>query len=162
MAVIVRPAVMSESAILTEISFKSKHYWDYPEAYFKVWQAELTITPAYIQNNLVYAAERDGEIIGYAAIVQVKVDFLAGKVFVQKGFWLEHIFVIPEAIGKGVGSALLNYIKSECRKMRISTLLIFADPNARGFYDKAGASYQGESPSSIEGRMVSLYELEIK
>jgi GNAT superfamily N-acetyltransferase len=159
--IIIRSALMSESAVLTEISFRSKHYWNYPEEYFKVWQEELTITPAYIKNNIVYVAEKYGQVIGYASLVEVKADFWAGKVFVQKGFWLEHIFIIPAAIGTGVGSKLLKKITAQCSEMAITTIRIFVDPHARGFYDKLGARYIGESPSSIEGRAVSLYELHI-
>lgn len=77
----------------------------------------MTITPQYIDDNMV---------------------------FVKKGFWVEHIFIDPGFIGKG-----------------ISCLYIFSDPYAVGFYDNIGANYCGESPSSIEGRTVALYQLKI-
>jgi len=111
----IRPAVVSDSEALTNISFSAKRYWNYPEEYFKVWKAELTITPAYIQNNKVYVAEVEGQTVGYFSLVKVEDDFWAGKVFVTKGF-----------------------------------------------YNKIGARYLAESPSSIDGRMVSLFELVMK
>ena len=42
-------------------------------------------------------------------------------------------------------------------KWGVSELRIFADPNAKGFYEKMGAEYLEERPSSIEGRTVSLF-----
>ncbi|MDQ7096703.1 GNAT family N-acetyltransferase [Desulfosporosinus sp. PR] len=157
----IRQAKPAESAVLTSLSFASKRYWNYPEAYFAVWEKELTIAPEYIHNNIVYVAEIKGNISGYLSIVEVKEDFWAGSVFVRKGLWLEHIFILPELIGKGIGSHLMAFALDICRKRAIDRLLIFSDPNAKGFYDKLGARFIEDSPSSIEGRTVLLYELEL-
>ena len=165
MKVIIRKAYPEESDILTDISFTSKRYWSYPEEYFEVWKDELTITPGYIQKNLVKIAEYDGEegkILGYYSIIKNDKDFWAGKVFVMKGYWLEHIFIRPEFIGKGIGTQLIKDVKKTSKKLEIEKIYIFSDPNAKGFYDKIGADYIKESPSSIEGRTVSLFEMKIK
>lgn len=47
----IRKAKPTECETLTDLSFRSKRYWNYPDAYFKVWEKELTITQAYISNN---------------------------------------------------------------------------------------------------------------
>lgn len=159
--IIIRPAKDTESGVLTNISFESKKYWNYPKAYFDVWRPELTITSDYINTNIVFVAEVDEKVVGYFSIVEVKEDFLAGQVMVSKGFWLEHIFILPEFIGQGIGTDLIANAKDICAKTNIDHLYIFSDPNAKGFYDKIGAKYINESPSSIEGRTVSLFELEI-
>lgn len=159
MDVIIRDGFKNDSDVLTAISFASKGHWNYPKEYFKVWKDELTITPAYIKKNRIYVAEKDEQVIGYLSLVEVKKDYWAGKVFVKKGFWLEHIFILPEYIGKGVGSRLLTMLKIKCKELHIEKVNIFSDPNATGFYDKMGARYLGESPSSIAGRTVPLYEL---
>ncbi|WHH61579.1 GNAT family N-acetyltransferase [Petroclostridium sp. X23] len=67
----------------------------------------------------------------------------------------------PQYIGIGIGKKLMHYASAVCKEKGISCLNIFSDPNARGFYDKLGAKYMGESPSSIENRTVSLYEYNI-
>lgn len=157
MDVIIREALPSENEILTNISFASKRYWNYPENYFKVWEDELTISEKYISENVVYVAEAKGAVAAYYSIVEVEADFWAGKTFVQKGFWLEHMFVIPEFIGRGIGKELYAHAKQYCRQNDIAQLMIFADPNAKGFYEKMGVQYQKECPSSIEGRNVSLF-----
>jgi hypothetical protein len=48
MSLSVREASPSEGKILTDISFASKQYWNYPNEYFEIWKDELTISPAYI------------------------------------------------------------------------------------------------------------------
>lgn len=161
MNLIIREAQYTESKALTDISFASKRFWNYPDEYMDIWENELTITPSYIDQNLVFVAEVDATLVGYFSIVEIQEDFLAGNVFVGKGFWLEHIFIKPEFIGKKIGAELIAFLKELCKKREIERLFIFSDPNAKGFYDKVGAKYIEESPSSIEGRTVSLYELAI-
>jgi len=162
MKVIIRKAFPEESEVLTQISFASKHIWNYPEEYFEVWKNELTITPEYIQKNIVTIAESDHKILGYYSIVKNEQDFWAGKIFVMKGYWLEHIFIRPEFIKKGVGTQLIRNVQKTCKEHGIERIYIFSDPNAKGFYEKTGAEYIKESPSSIEGRTVSLFEMKIK
>jgi len=161
MNIVIRPATINDDEVLTNISFASKRYWKYPEQYIEVWKDELTITPSYILKNTVHVAEVTGQVAGYFSLVEVKEDFWAGKVFVNKGIWLEHIFVLPEYIGKGIGSKLIAVLRTKCKEMKIDKVNIFSDPHAKGFYDKLGACYIGEALSSIKGRTVSLYELHI-
>lgn len=156
---IIRPADVSDCGALTLLSFASKRYWNYPETYYEAWKNELTVTPEYIKSNSVFAAHRHNIIIGYFAITEVKEDFYAGSVFVQKGFWLEHFFIAPDYIRKGVGARLLEFAVSYCRGNGINRLLIFSDPHAAGFYERFGAKFLYDSPSSIEGRTVPVYEL---
>jgi GNAT superfamily N-acetyltransferase len=157
MKVSIRKAKPEEHEILTQISFAAKKYWNYPQEYFDVWKDELTISEDYVNNNTVFVAEADGEPAAYYSLVEVKQEFIAGKTKVEKGFWLEHMFVLPEFIGKGVGRIMYAHMKEQCRARDISKVRIFADPNAKGFYERMGAQYIEERPSSIEGRTVSLY-----
>lgn len=164
MDVIIRNAETGEAETLTELSFASKAIWNYPAEYFEVWKDELTITPDYIAQNKVFVAENAAfgcgqRIIGYLSITKVENDFFAGKVFVSQGYWLEHLFIHPDFIGKGIGRKLVNFAKDFCCKNGIRCLRIFSDPHAGGFYEKIGAGFIGESPSSIEGRNVQTYEL---
>jgi GNAT superfamily N-acetyltransferase len=161
MKLIIRKATPEESDELTDISFASKRFWNYPENYFKIWRDELTITAEYIRENIVNVAECGGEILGYYSIVKIENDFLAGKVLVSKGYWLEHIFIKPNFIGWGIGSELIRHLRKTCTKLGVKKVYVFSDPNAKGFYDKVGAEYIKESPSSIEGRTVSLFQLAI-
>ena len=157
MEVNIRRAKPSEHVWLTGISFAAKGYWDYSNEYFDIWKDELIISAAYIEDNTVFVAVADGVVVAYYSIVQVERDFYSGETKVTKGFWLEHMFVLPEHIGKGAGKAMYAHAMQFCRDNGIDALKIFADPNAAGFYEKQGAQYMKECPSSIAGRSVSLF-----
>jgi len=157
----IRRAKKDENNILTEISFASKHYWNYPEEYFEIWKGELTISESYIGENRVFVAEYNDIVIGYFSIIEVREDFWAGTVFVKQGFWLEHIFIMPDYIKKGTGSKLIKFATKYCKENNIELLNIFSDPNAKGFYENIGAKYISEYESSIANRTVSLYEYTI-
>lgn len=77
MTLVIREAKDIESDILTSISFVSKRYWNYPEEYLNIWEKELTITPKYIHENIVFVAEVDDMVVGYFSIVEIKEDFWA-------------------------------------------------------------------------------------
>ncbi len=154
----IQPAVSSEAQMLTDIAFAAKRYWDYPQSYFDIWTDELTITPEYIKKNKVFTVKIDNRIVGFCSIREVEEDSYIGEIFVNKGFWLDHLFIDPEYIGMGVGNQLMDYVNFYCKDRRISNLFIFSDPFAKGFYDKVGAKYVRESPSSIPGRTLPVYE----
>jgi GNAT superfamily N-acetyltransferase len=161
MEITIRPAAEADSVALTDIAFAAKRHWNYPPEYIDKWRHELTITPAYIRANTVRVAEAGGRPVGFGALVRVEAGFRVGQTFVAKGYWLDHIFLLPAYIGRGIGSRLVADLTQQCRQRRIGKIHIFADPHARGFYDKLGAVYQGEFPSSIPGRTVPKYILEI-
>ena len=156
---VIKRAEKSDHILLSDIAFTAKRYWKYPEKYFNIWQKELTITPGYIFENIVYKSVFQGKITGFYSIVENKNDYNKGNIFVQKGFWLEHRFVLPSFHKKGIGRELINHAKSVCIRKDIDRLLIFVDPYAKGFYEKIGAEYLYDSPSSIQGRNIPVYLL---
>ena len=161
MELTIRRALATDALFLTSISFGAKRYWNYPEEYFEVWHDELTITEDYIEQNIVYVAQKKDTIIGYFSIVEVNQEHWNGEVFISQGYWLDHIYIRPAYIRSGIGTELMEYAQEYCRENGIEKLYIFSDPFANGFYEKLGATYIKESPSSIENRTVSLYEYRI-
>lgn len=159
---IIRPAAALDAETLTAIAFASKRYWNYPESYFSVWKDELTITTEYIEKNRVFIAEQEQRPVAFYSVVEVSQDLQLGEVFVPKGHWLDHMFVLPEFIGRGLGRRLMQHAVSLCREIDVEKLFIFSDPYARGFYDRMGALYIKEVSSSIAGRTVSLFTVSIK
>jgi GNAT superfamily N-acetyltransferase len=152
-------AKQSDHQILTNISFSAKMHWDYPDHYFDLWKNELTITEEYIEQNIVYKANYNEIVIGFYSIIENKSDFYTNGIFIQKGFWLEHIFIVPEYHGNGVGRLLINHARYISNEKGISNLMIFVDPYARGFYEKIGAQYLFDSKSSVPGRLIPVYNL---
>jgi maltose O-acetyltransferase len=119
----IRKALAEDAQELTRIAFAAKSYWNYPEAYYKVWEAELTISPDYIRNNDVYlVSEDDGGIIGFYSVVEWKGDT-----------YLDHNFIDPRFLKQGIGSNLMKHLIEMQREKGIRIINILVDPNAAGF-----------------------------
>ncbi len=148
----IRPAKQNEANILTKISFLSKGYWNYPQEYFEIWNNELTINPGYIEKNDVYVYENGGAVVGYYSIVELSEDIDISGIKIGKGFWLEHMFIEPLHIGKGIGSKMFHHLRKLCGEEGIIELGILSDPKSKGFYEKMGCQYVKELPSTIKNR----------
>ena len=120
--------------------------------YFKIWKNELTISPGYIEKNTLWVYEMDRVAVGYYAVVHLAEDIEVTGIKLPKGFWLEHMFVDPRFIGKGLGSTMFHHLRDWCGKTGTSELGILADPHARGFYENMGCRYVRDFPSTIEKR----------
>jgi chorismate mutase/GNAT superfamily N-acetyltransferase len=70
----------------------------------------------------VWVAEREGELVGYAMLTSA---------------WLEHLFVRPGATGRGVGSLLLDLVKS-LRPDGFSLWVFESNVAAQRFYRRHG------------------------
>jgi maltose O-acetyltransferase len=152
----IRRAEKNEAQLLTDLSFRSKAYWGYPESYFQIWKDELTLTAAYIEKNDVFVFETEERIAGYYSMVKLDADLEISGIRLEKGFWLEHMFVLPDHIGRKIGSHLFKDLADRCEEKGIAQLKILADPNARVFYEKMGCRYHRDVPSTIKGRTTPL------
>jgi GNAT superfamily N-acetyltransferase len=155
----IRPAARQDAEILTRISFASKGYWGYPDSYFDIWAKELTVDANYIETNDVMVFQQGSAVVGYYSIVTLANDLELSGVILEKGVWLEHMFITPECIGKGIGTQLFAHLHARCKKLRINRLSLLADPHACGFYEKMGCEYKRECPSSIKNRTTPLLVL---
>ncbi|MCG8633737.1 MAG: GNAT family N-acetyltransferase [Desulfobacterales bacterium] len=154
----IRRAKNTENKFLTSLSFDSKRYWNYPEAYFKIWKTELTITQDYIWENDVFVYEKNQRILGYYSVVDLKSDLTVSDILIEAGTWLEHIFISPESIQKGIGTKLFLDCVKLCQSKEVDTLKILADPNSSGFYEKMRCQFIKDYPSTIEGRTTPYFE----
>lgn len=152
-------AITQDASTLTEIAFAAKRQWNYPEHYYEIWKNELTITPEYILGNRVYVAKIQSRSIGFYSITENLDDFYSDDVLIKKGYWLEHIFVLPDYQRQGIGVNLVEHAKSICRGSGIQSLHIFVDPFSRTFYDKIKAVYLYDSRSSVPDRDIPVYKL---
>lgn len=155
----IRPAKKEEAEILTKISYKSKRYWNYPQEYFDIWKNELTISPEYIEKNEVFVFELSAAVVGYYSLVELPEDIEVSGITIKKGFWLEHMFIEPENIGKGIGTKMFDHLNKRCLLKDMNELGILADPNSRGFYEKMGCIYICDYPSTIKYRTTPYLQL---
>ena len=147
---LIRAATPAEATTLTEIALKAKRHWGYPEHWIQHWQEDLTISSDFISNNEVYVAEREGEVVGFYALVVA-----------DQRAELEHMWVAPPHIGTGVGKELFVHAMQKAAGENVSAIEISSDPNAEGFYEKMGARRISEDSSEIEGQERTLPRLTI-
>ncbi len=146
----VSPSKLSEGEALTSIALLSKGSWGYPDEYLQLWKDELTITGAYIDAHVVWCAEQGGTVVGFYSLTQV-----------AEGLELDFLYLLPDHMGQGVGSALLRHAMEHARAMGVQSLRIVSDPNAEGFYTKHGARHIGMIPSKPDGRSIPLLRLQV-
>ena len=118
--------------------------WGYDEAFIEACRAELTLSPAELDDSDIGVAVREGEIVG---IVQVRTE--------AKDAELEKIFVEPGALRDGIGRLLFEWAVDRALAAGAGRLLVLADPFAAPFYRRMGMADIGMAPSgSIPGRML--------
>lgn len=96
-----------------------------------------------LASQRVLVAERDGRATGFAAV---------------DGDWLEQLYVLPEAIGTGVGRLLLDAVKGE-HPDGLSLHVFARNERARRFYEAAGfvLTSEGDGSGNEEGLPDCVY-----
>jgi GNAT superfamily N-acetyltransferase len=149
-SVTIRDARSEDCERLTTLALESKAYWGYDDAFMEACREELTVRASDLDRGVIRVAERKGELVGFH-----------GVVFAPQTE-LEWLFVLPTAIGSGVGRALLEDASTVARHHGALVLHIGSDPNAEAFYLARGAHRVGEIASaSIPGRDLPLLELDV-
>ncbi len=146
----IRKAGSPDAATLTDIAHAAKRHWGYTEELIQLWDSDLSVSPAFIEDHFVYCAVDGREILGFYALSR------EGAVFE-----LEHMWVRPQHLGAGIGTSLFAHTLRTVRSERGTTLRIASDPNAEGFYRRMGARRVGEIPTRPEGRVLPLLVIEL-
>jgi GNAT superfamily N-acetyltransferase len=145
-----RRAVLSDCETLTALAHAAKRHWRYDESLIELWRPTLTVPPDDLETDVVWCAEFDGKTAAFYSISD------------SGGAWeLDHMWVLPELIGKGLGRAMFDHMMGELRARGAETLRIESDPNAVGFYERMGARRIGDVPAIPKGRTLPLLELTI-
>lgn len=104
------------------------------------WREVLTVTPQFVAGNETYLALEADEVVGFHALVAI-----AG------GMRLEHLWLLPRAMGRGFGRLLFTDAADRAAVLGATRLTIEADPNAEPFYLHLGAVRTGTMVGEIEG-----------
>jgi GNAT superfamily N-acetyltransferase len=130
---------------LTEIAYAAKQHWGYPERWIETWRDTLTIRAEFITANVTFAAIEEGRAVGFYVLTDE-----------SDGLHLDHLWIVPSAMGRGIGRALFHHAVEEARALGHRMLKIEADPNAEGFYVRMGARRVGEAVTEVEGQQREL------
>jgi GNAT superfamily N-acetyltransferase len=122
-AVDIRRALPDEAGLLSALAMQAKAHWGYSAAALEGWRAELRITPEDISRFPTAVAEIAGEVAGFHML---RPD--------DSAIMLEHLWVRPRWIRRGVGTQLFQHALQTARAGRATHLAVVADPHAAGFY----------------------------
>jgi N-acetylglutamate synthase-like GNAT family acetyltransferase len=128
----IRRARESEAAALSALAFDSKQYWGYSRQDIERWLPGLIVSSHDIASKPTFIAEIENEIAGFY--------LLNPK---PQAWELEHLWVAPNFMRRGIGSALLAHAANSARIAGVSSIVIDSDPNAEPFYIACGAIRQG-------------------
>jgi GNAT superfamily N-acetyltransferase len=134
-----------EAEALSEIALKAKAYWGYPSRWIENWREVLTIQPRFVAAHETYTAWLDGRLVGFYGLV-----LESGKA------QLEHLWVLPEAMGRGIGRALFAHAANRACDLGFTSVEIESDPHAEGFYKRMGARRAGTRVAELEGERREL------
>ena len=131
---------MEDAGALTQIAFAAKRHWGSPESWIRQWQDALTIAPEYVIENPTFVAAIDDDLVGLCA-----VQLEAGEAV------LDHLWVLPPFMGRGVGRALFRQAEEIARARGAVRMKIVGDPHAEQFYSRMGATLYGRELASMDG-----------
>ena len=147
----IRKATIDEAGYLSELSFRSKAYWGYSEAFMEACRKDSTILPEDILSSIIFVLEDEKVIKGFIGL-EIEDDSCL----------LSNLFIDPNEIGKGYGRRLWQYMLEVAKELNAHSILIHSDPYAEDFYLAMGARRIGEIESTVfEGRKLPLLEIPI-
>lgn len=150
--IIIDRATAVDHSILTNITFESKAFWGYSRDQLKNWKNDLTITAEYITQNHLYKLDLNSETIGFYSFIKISDDQII----------LDHLFVLPDFIGKGFGKNLLENFLKRAENLNTKSITLEADPHAETFYKKFGFTTFGVKESSIPGQFLPKMRFDLK
>ncbi len=142
----------SDASTLSAIAREAKAHWGYPRAWLDQWRDLLTITPELVAEQETFVAVVDRRLAAFYALEER-----------DRGLFLEHLWVLPEHMRRGLGRKLFQHALERARSLGAARLTIEADLNAESFYRHMGAAVVGKTTSEVDGRRRELpllvYEL---
>jgi len=128
----IRPARASDASTLSTVAVAAKQLWGYSPEDIERWRPQLTVSAAEITSHPTFVAELNSEVAGFYMLLPQ-----------QRAWVLEHFWIAPQFVRRGIGRALLAHAANTARLGGASTLAIDADPNAEEFYLACGAIREG-------------------
>jgi ribosomal protein S18 acetylase RimI-like enzyme len=130
---------------LSSIAHAAKRHWGYPETWIVAWRDVLMMRPEFIAENAAYCAVEGDRAVGFYVLTTE-----------DDGMHLDHLWVLPEAMGRGIGRALFAHAAAQAMRSGFGSIRIEADPNAEGFYKRMGAKRVATACSEVCGEAREL------
>lgn len=146
----IREALPGEADSLTALAQESKAHWGYAAEVLAGWRQELTITARDLTRNATCVVESGGEVAGFCMLCQQSA-----------GCTIEHLWVRPRWMARGVGAMLLRHALRLAQSRQLSMVRVVSDPHAAGFYLRQGGRSAGHIPAPLPdapGRTLPVFE----
>ena len=147
----IREASRTDAKLHSDLAFRSKSHWNYSPEQLAVFRLELTLDPDQIRSKRTHLWEEFQKVEGFYTLVEQD----------PRCVELEHIFVEPRSLRRGIGRELFRHAVEVARRSEFETIEIQSDPNAAGFYVAMGAEFIRDVPSSIPGRSIPIFRFPI-
>ena len=140
-----------DAGAMTDLAIRSKSHWRYTEQQMAVFRRELSFTADTIQARTAFGIKSKDRLTAFYTLRHVDRDIE-----------LEHMFVDPRFLKRGLGSKLFEHARKQAQHTEATHLTIMSDPHAAGFYTAMGCELTKEIPSSIPGRTIPLFRLRLR
>jgi GNAT superfamily N-acetyltransferase len=115
---VIRAARLDEGDALREIVVAAKGFWGYDEALVRSWAASLDLSPGRLATAHAFVAEADGRAVGWAEVLPPQDGVCV----------LEHLWVEPGSMRRGVGSRLFRHAAGRARELGAASMEWEAEP----------------------------------
>ena len=148
----IRRARTDEAETLSVLATDSKAYWGYDDAFMESCRAELAVSPEQLADRPAWVFCESDAVLGFYTLQR-----LSGH-----EAELTHLFVAPDAIGRGIGGRLLRHAREQAGALGCRSLRIESDPHAEPFYRAQGGEPIGRVASaSIPGRELPVLRIDL-
>lgn len=124
----IRSADVAETGALEALQLRSSLVWEDDRAELLAHPEAVELPPSAFRDGRVRVAERGGRLVGFSVVVPAA----AGT------HELDGLFVEPDAMGGGVGRALVDDVVAALVAAATSGLEVVANDRALGFYARTG------------------------
>lgn len=129
------PPQRDEADYLTRLCLRSKQHWGYDEKFMATCRDELTITSADFDRSRLMTARINGKIAG---VVQLTINRQ------EENGKLSKLFVHPDYLHQGIGSALYQWAVSSARHSVSAPFWWMLIPTRKHFISARGLSASGK------------------
>jgi len=145
------PASEEDCEQLTQVAKRAKQHWGYADEWIQLWEEDLAITPARLENQKIVKGEMNGVLVGFYVLTYE--DNLAE---------LDGLWILPEYHGSGIGKTLFHHAIHQASAAGYSCLQLYADPHVDGFYQKLGGQMVGQVATKIEDRYLTIFQFQLE
>jgi N-acetylglutamate synthase-like GNAT family acetyltransferase len=130
-------------ASINDLIARSKAHWPWPEDYLVRSLSLLKVTPQYLSKAVSFEIlDSDRKLVGFLSVEER--DTSSGL--------LDHLWIDPSRIGKGLGSLACDHAFGVARQEGWTALFVLPDPPSAKFYERKGFRDTGERvPSRVQG-----------